>query len=128
MSDRPLLRSAAELRQLLQPHSPAACTCALRRCGPWDRVGDGDWPREHLAPVATLRDGEVQEPTFEEYHPEGTRYESPDAPVAVRFFPFNRCDVWLCARCDQHWLRYTEFGGYYVDQRARRLQAGQIVD
>jgi hypothetical protein len=128
LSDLPLLRSAAELRQLTQGRDTTPCSCALRRCGPWDSVSEGDWPREHMAPVGTLRDSAEPEPTFEEFHPDGTRYESPDAPVAIRFFPFNRCDIWLCGRCDQHWLRYTEFGGYYVDQRARRLQPEQIVD
>ena len=71
--------------------------------------------------VATLRDPEVYEPTFEEHHPNGTRYDSADAPVALTFFPYNRCDVYACSQCQQHVMRYTEFGGYYVDHRARRL-------
>jgi hypothetical protein len=77
--------------------------------------------------VATLRDVTVQEPTFEEYHPEGTRYESPQAPVSLAHHPFNRCEVHHCQRCGQHVLRYTEYGGYYVDARARRLDPTLIV-
>jgi hypothetical protein len=78
--------------------------------------------------VATLRDPEVYEPTFEEQHPNGTRYESPDAPVALKFFPYNRCDLHACGKCHQYVLRYTEFGGYYVDHRARRLETALILD
>ena len=80
-----------------------------------------DWPQAQLAPVASLRDPHIDEPTFEEHHPNGTRYESADAPVALKFFPYNRCDVFACQRCQQTVLRYTEFGGYYVDHRARRI-------
>jgi hypothetical protein len=76
-----------------------------------------------MAPVATLRDPELYEPTFEEHHPNGTRYDSPDAPVALRFFPYNRCDLWRCTQCQRHLLRYTEFGGYYVDHRVRAVSS-----
>jgi hypothetical protein len=48
--------------------------------------------------VATLRDPELYEPTFEEMHPNGTRYDSADAPVAVKFFPYNRCDIHACSK------------------------------
>lgn len=122
------VRTPQQLRELLGGHHPQPCSCALRRCAPWDSVTEGDWPADHLRAVATLRDPAVDEPTFEEYHPHGTRYASPDAPVAPRFFPFNRCDIWHCSRCAQHWLRYTEFGGYYVDHRTRRLDPTLIVD
>ena len=48
--------------------------------------------------------------------------------MALKFFPYNRCDVFACAQCQQQVLRYTEFGGYYVDHRARRLDAALISD
>ena len=128
-SDLPLIRTPQQLRERLQTHQPHPCSCALRRCGPWDSVSEGDWPgAPQMQAVATLRAPDLDEPTFEEYHPRGTRYESPDAPLALRFFPYNRCDIWHCSRCDQHWLRYTEFGGYYVDHRARRLDPDLLVD
>jgi len=126
--DLPLIRTPQQLRERLQAHQPRPCSCALRRCGLWDSVTEGDWPTAHMTPVATLRDPAADEPTFEEYHPQGTRYDSPDAPLALGFFPYNRCDVWHCSRCDQHWLRYTEFGGYYVDHRSRRLDPDLLVD
>ena len=66
--------------------------------------------------------------TFEEYHPNGTRYESPQAPIAPGFFPFNRCDVFACGHCGCAVLKYTEYGGYYVDHRVRRVDPDLVVD
>ena len=56
-----------------------------------------------------------------EYHPDGTRYWSANAPIAVDFFPYNRCEVWACKRCSRAFLRYTEYGGYYIEPRIRLL-------
>ena len=127
MSSVPFLNTPDALRQLAnQPHSP--CQCSLQHCAGWESINDTAWPAAHMQHVATLRDPDVYEPTFEEQHPNGTRYESSDAPVALKFFPYNRCDVHACSQCQQHVLRYTEFGGYYVDHRARRLDATQISD
>jgi hypothetical protein len=129
MTQPVLIQTPDQLRQLLEGHVPTACHCALRRCGPaWDSVSDTDWPKDQLRCIASLRPPGEDEPTFEEYHPSGTRYDSAHAPVALGFFPYNRCEVWQCERCDRHWLRYTEFGGYYVDPRARPLKADLIVD
>jgi hypothetical protein len=75
----------------------------------------------------TLPEG-VMEPTFEEFHPQGTRYESPQAPIALAFFPFNRCDVHTCSRCGCTALKYTEYGGYYVDHRVRLVRSALVVD
>jgi hypothetical protein len=81
-----------------------------------------------LQRVGTLRQSDLDEPTFEEFHPRGTRYDSADAPIAVPYFPFNRSDVYACSRCRRVFLRYTEFGGYYVDHRVRMAMADLIVD
>ena len=127
MSSVPLLNTPEALRQLAdQPQSP--CQCSLQHCTGWESVSDAVWPAQHMTRVATLRDPDVYEPTFEEQHPNGTRYESADAPVMLKFFPYNRCDVYACATCQQLALRYTEFGGYYVDPRARRLNPELISD
>ena len=127
MSSVPFIDTPEALRELAsQAHNP--CPCSLQHCAGWESVSDTAWPAAHLQQVATLRDPEVYEPTFEEHHPQGTRYDAPDAPVALKFFPYNRCDVFACSRCQQQVLRYTEFGGYYVDHRARRLDATLISD
>ena len=123
----PHIACAQELRELCANRPSKACDCPLKRCVGWDSLGGADWDTKSLPVVATLRDVAVLEPTFEEYHPEGTRYESPQAPVSLAHHPFNRCEVHHCQRCGQHVLRYTEYGGYYVDARARRLDPTLIV-
>lgn len=85
------------------------------------------WPTAQMQACGTLRDEAVYEPTFEEHHPHGTRYDSADAPIAVQYFPANRCDVFKCNTCQRTLLRYTEFGGYYVDQRVRQVRAELVV-
>jgi hypothetical protein len=99
-----------------------ACTCAVGPCMGWESLAEDRWPAGHMDKLGTLRDPELYEPTFEEFHPQGTRYDSPDAPVAAKYFPYNRCDVFSCAQCSRSLLRYTEFGGYYVDHRVRELR------
>lgn len=127
MSSVPFLNTPEALRALAnQAHT--TCQCSLQRCAGWESVNDTEWPAQQMQHVATLRDPEAYEPTFEEQHAGGTRYDSADAPVALKFFPYNRCDVHACGQCHQHVLRYTEFGGYYVDHRARRLNAELISD
>ena len=127
MSAVPFINTPEALRQLAtKPHTP--CRCSLQHCAGWESVNEAVWPAAQTTHVATLRNPDVPDPSFEEHHPNGTRYESADAPVALKFFPYNRCDVHACSQCQQHVLRYTEFGGYYVDHRARRLNAELITD
>ncbi len=125
----PLL-DAAELQTLAQGQ-PEQCHCALRACRGWESVSDDRWPTEQMQPAGTLRrplpEGQT-EWTFEEFHPNGTRYESADAPIAPGYFPFNRCDVHTCTRCGCAVLKYTEYGGYYVDHRVRLVDAELVVD
>lgn len=123
------IQTAAELRlAIAQEAPPRACQCAIGACAGWESLAEYRWPAAQMTPVGTLRDVDLYEPSFEEHHPQGTRYGSPDAPIAVKFFPYNRCDVWHCAQCDRHLLRYTEFGGYNVDHRVRVLDPDNIVD
>ena len=139
-STLPLIKTAKDLLQLCQAQtsntpqgaSPlhegiSPCQCTLKKAMGWTSVSEGDWP-EHFKAVATLRDPEVYEPSFEEHHPSGTHYDSEDAPIALGFFPTNRCTVHACTACDRFALRYTEFGGYYVDPRARLLNLQLVVN
>ena len=127
MSDLPLIQSPAVLRTLSQNPSQA-CACALKHCQGWSSITETQWPQAQLPAVASLRDPDVTEPTFEEHHPHGSRYGDPHAPVSLAHFPTNRCTLHACRLCGQHVLRYTEFGGYYIDHRARRLDPAVIVD
>jgi hypothetical protein len=124
-----LVKTGADLREVTEKNEkPVPCTCAIGRCAGWESLAEYRWEGRQMTQVATLRAPELDEPTLEELHPKGTRYDSHDAPVAVGFFPYNRCDVWHCRMCHRHLLRYTEFGGYNVDHRIRALDHHDIVD
>ena len=126
---------AQALKALAQALPPQKCQCPWGPCAGWESVTEARWPVLQMSPVGSLRaepaEGEPasgSEATFEEFHPSGTRYDSPMAPFAPRFFPCNRSDVFSCSQCHRVLLRYTEFGGYYVDHRVRALNADLVVD
>ncbi|XAH21099.1 hypothetical protein AAFF27_13765 [Xylophilus sp. GW821-FHT01B05] len=125
-----ILLNTATLKALAEsatpPASTAHCACGLHKALAWESITEDRWPAALLEPLGTLRDPAVDEPTFEEFHPDGTRYDSADAPIAVAYFPFNRSDVFRCGSCGRLVLRYTEFGGYYIDHRVRLVDAALI--
>ncbi|MEJ8853019.1 hypothetical protein WKW79_00475 [Variovorax robiniae] len=92
----------------------------------WESITDDRWPKG-VQKVGTLRPPDVDEPTFEEFHPDGTRYGSASAPIAVAWFPANRSDVYACSTCRSVFLRYTEYGGYYIDHRVRLVDPALVV-
>lgn len=119
---------ADALRALGQAHAgrgPCAC-CAGLVCPGWEGV-PGGFDRSHLRPIGTLRRPDDDAPSMEEHHPGGTNGWSADAPIAPGFFPYNRCDVWDCTGCGRPFLRYTEYGGYYVEERIRALDGSLVV-
>ncbi|MEO9147856.1 MAG: hypothetical protein ABI212_00535 [Burkholderiaceae bacterium] len=123
------IHDARELKAIaLRADAATRCNCPVGACTGWESVGDERWPAEQMTPLGSLRDPHVAEPTFEEQHAAGTRYESPDAPIAPAYFPYNRCDLWQCGQCHRLLLRYTEFGGYYIDHRVRTLRADLVAD
>jgi hypothetical protein len=119
---------AAALRTLASRHAGPACpACAAIRAPGWEAL-PGSFDAAALRQVGTLREPGIEDPTLEEYHPAGTRSWSPEAPIAPAWFPYNRCGVWECTGCGRPFLRYTEYGGYYQEQRIRELLADRIVD
>ena len=96
--------------------------CSALASRGWESL-PGGYPRSDLRCAGSLRDPGDDDPTLAEYHPAGTNGWSSDAPIALGWYPYNRCDVWTCVGCGKPFLRYTEFGGYYVDERIRELQA-----
>ncbi|MCZ4312948.1 hypothetical protein O4H66_05980 [Comamonadaceae bacterium G21597-S1] len=100
--------------------------CSALVCRAWESLS-GDFDRSLLRRIGSLRDPVQEEPTYEEYHPHGTHAWSADAPIAPDWFPYNRCEVWECVACGRPFLRYTEFGGYYADERIRELRAERVV-
>ena len=119
---------AQALRALAGAQPARPCTCTVGACAGWESLPEERWPAPQMTRLGSLRDPQEAEPTFEEFHPHGTRYGSPDAPVFPQHFPYNRCEVFGCSRCERVLLRYTEYGGYYIDHRVRELRADGIVD
>ncbi|MGM9489882.1 hypothetical protein [Ideonella sp. YS5] len=104
----------------------AGCArCSALACKGWESM-PGGFDRSSLTCVGTLRDAGEEDPTLAEYHPTGTNSWSAEAPIALGWFPYNRCDVWKCVDCGRPFLRYTEYGGYYTDERIREVQAGLV--
>jgi hypothetical protein len=103
------------------------CSCNKESLAAWRALPLTLEP-ERFEEVGFLFDDPYDEPSFAEYHPAGTRYESEAAPIAMRFYPYNRCALVRCLDCDRHYLRYNEAGGYFTEIRIRALQPELIVD
>jgi hypothetical protein len=104
-----------------------ACACHATPTDGWQTL-PLSMPEAQLREAGTLAEQHQDDATFAEYHPHGTRYWSADAPIAPRYFPYNRCTVSECTVCGRSYLRYVEGGGYFVDQRIRQLKASLLVD
>jgi hypothetical protein len=131
MPDLPFLDFNA-LRTLAAGASPSmaaepSCACAAHRFAGWQSV-PLSFPEADMETIGTLWQDPFVDPTFLDYHPDRTRYESPDAPIAPRFYPYNRCVVQCCRICGRARLRYVEAGGYFVDPRIRDLTVNLLVD
>ena len=120
--------SAAELVMLAsQADSSRTCSsCGALRCPGWESM-PGSFDRSSLIRVGSLRDPGRAEPTLEEFHPQGTHRWSAEAPIALGHHPYNLCDVWQCGTCSRVYLRYTEYGGYYEDERVRLVDPGRVT-
>ena len=131
MSYGPSLPLNSSQLKVLATKPVEQCSCPLKICKGWESVSDDRWPAKQLKREGTLRrelaDGE-SELSFEEFHPNGTRYDSPEAPIALNYFPYNRADVYGCQQCGCAVLKYTEYGGYYIDQRVRLVDAALVTD
>lgn len=126
MQDLPLLDAAA-LTVLARAATPRCPDCERLGATGWESLAQAD-AAAHLRPVGTLRADLFAEPTLAEYHPGGTRYWSPDAPIAPQWFPYNRCEAAQCPRCRHLFVRYTEYGGYYQEARIRAVDPARIAD
>ncbi len=104
----------------------ATCeTCSALVCKGWESV-PSSFDLKNLQLIGTLKIEGAKE-CWEEYHPDGTNIWSPDAPIATAFHPYNLSDICKCKDCSRKFLRYTEYGGYYVDERIRELNPSLIV-
>lgn len=120
--------STTDIKHLAQQSwtGPACTCCAIFTSTGWESfpslANDSD-----LRKIGSLWIAGDDEPSLAEYHPEGTSYWSPSAPIALDFHPYNRCEIWQCRHCNHPFLRYTEYGGYYEDQRIRELDPALIT-
>jgi hypothetical protein len=73
--------------------------------------------RAICAKSAPCENEDIREPSVREYHPQGTNSWFDGAPIAIGYFPYNRCNVYEC----KTYLRCTEFGGYHRDERVAKL-------
>lgn len=123
--------TAAALRDLATQAAATPCaSCATLPTTGWESI-PVSLDRALLQPLGTLYDpsaGHPLESTLEEYHPQRTRYWSADAPIAPGWFPYNRCGVWRCSSCATVFLRYAEHGGYFEEERIRRVVAALVDD
>ncbi|MFK0376089.1 hypothetical protein [Pandoraea sp. NPDC090278] len=131
MSDLPYLDHAAfaDLAALAESSGSlsADCQCTRTPLDGWASLPNS-LPDAQLEVIGTLFAPNEPEPTFSEYHPDGTSYWTTNAPIAPRYFPYNRANVCRCRDCGRLYLRYQEGGGYFVDQRIRHVNAALIVD
>ncbi|GAB5096631.1 hypothetical protein P9250_09025 [Caballeronia sp. LP006] len=126
----PLLNAAAlaERAQAAEDRARGvACDCTKTALDGWQSQ-PLSLDEAALVQVGTLMPPNVPEPTYAEYPPGNSQYWSAEAPIAPRYFPYNRCDVWECSKCGRLYLRYTEGGGYFVDRRIRALKARLVED
>ena len=126
MTDLPLITES-------DLHALAAEAAAQPRCADCAPLWQPGWESlsaamrtAQLESVAALGTPEEWD-RLDEYHPRGTQLWSPEAPIALGWHPYNRCTLWRCRHCSAAFLRYTEYGGYYEEERIRPLLDELIV-
>jgi len=119
----------ATLKQLAEASAAitGACSCNTVPLLAWQRLPP-TLELDRFEEVATLVEDPYDDPTYTEYHPQGTHYDSEQAPIAPRYYPANRCQVARCLNCGRHYLRYNEAGGYFTELRIRALRPQLLVD
>ncbi|MEY3950706.1 MAG: hypothetical protein RJB21_464 [Pseudomonadota bacterium] len=124
MSDK--VFNASELKSLASLANDAPCiNCASHNFSSWETILS-TFDREAIQMVGTLQVPHTDK-VWDEYHPSGTDQWSPNAPIAIRHHPYNSSDVYQCTKCQTVYLRYTEYGGYYVDERIRVVKPELVV-
>lgn len=119
--------NATELKTLAIEQQSSQCSnCATHNFSCWETILS-TFDRTSIKMVGTLQVPDAPE-NWDEYHPNGTDQWSANAPIATAFHPYNSSDVYQCNECQTVYLRYTEYGGYYVDERIRVVKPELIVE
>lgn len=119
--------SFLELARAAQLRAVGPCSCIRTPLDGWQSQ-PLSLDESQFEEIGTLLQDDDPEPTYSEYLPGKTTYWAADAPIAPRYFPYNRCGVWECSTCGRLYLRYVEGGGYFVDRRIRAVRAALIED
>ncbi|WP_159460891.1 hypothetical protein [Polynucleobacter kasalickyi] len=118
--------SSKLLYELSSACSQTECeVCESVECASWETRPSNFMAKNYEILGTCQFDG--SENIWDEYHPQQTTIWSNKAPIALKHYPYNRADVLRCAHCQKVYLTYTEFGGYYVDQRIRLVNPDLIV-
>ena len=118
--------NAQQLHLLASTHHMTECQfCNALNCSGWESIPT-DFQEAQFSIIGTLR-FEGAENIWQEYHPLKTSIWSADAPIAPRHYPYNRSDVLQCQTCLRIYLSYTEYGGYYLERRLRKVDSQLIV-
>jgi hypothetical protein len=111
----------------VEAQPPGPCNCLRTLLDGWNSQ-PVSLDENQLTEVGTLCVVDESEPSYREYLPDHVDYWSSEAPIAPRYFPYNRSTVWKCSLCNRLYLRYTEGGGYFVDRRIRAVRSSLICD
>lgn len=115
------------LARAAQRRATGPCSCTRTPLDGWQSQ-PLSFDETLLEEVGTLLAEDDPEPAYNEYLPGKTTYWADDAPIAPRYFPYNRCGIWQCSTCGRLYLRYVEGGGYFVDRRIRAVKPELIED
>jgi hypothetical protein len=119
--------NATELKTLASLQHKEQChNCASHNFSCWETILS-TFDRNAIQMVGTLQIPDIEK-IWDEYHPHGTDQWSANAPIAVMFHPYNSSDVYQCKSCHTVYLRYNEYGGYYVDERIRTVKPELIKE
>lgn len=122
--------SAPALQALaMHARTPPCDSCKTLPSAGWEAI-PSSMDRSRLEAMGTLYPATAPDrsaATLDEYHPNGTRYWSVNAPIAIDWFPYNRSTVWRCRQCATVFLRYAETGGYFEEERIRRVDPALIA-
>lgn len=121
----PVFITAQELFHLASQAQAKCPDCLHCNCVSWEPMPTG-FEKNNYPAIGSL-EYEGSDQIWEEFHSENTYLWSENAPIATKYFPYNRCSVLQCHRCKTIYLTYTEYGGYYIEPRIRHVPPDLIV-
>lgn len=123
-----MILTPEHIRQIAERSSleSTACACIRGLSQGWETMPKVLEASNLLHFIGEITVDKDQDPSLDEYHPDGTHFWSEDAPVCLEFFPYNISSIWGCKRCSRAFLRFTEAGAYHAEQRIRVLRTPLI--